>query len=61
MRLNFNQGAMPHEMFLRPLQRFGDKVWPRFGKNASRCGRDVDAVRRMMEAGDHDARGQVRP
>ena len=24
--LNFNQGAMPHDMFVRNLQRFGEEV-----------------------------------
>ena len=26
--LNFNQGAMPHDMFVRNLQRFGEEVLP---------------------------------
>jgi alkanesulfonate monooxygenase SsuD/methylene tetrahydromethanopterin reductase-like flavin-dependent oxidoreductase (luciferase family) len=28
LMLNFNQGAMPHEMFVRNLQRFGKEVLP---------------------------------
>ena len=26
--LNFNQGALPHDMFVRNLQRFGEEVLP---------------------------------
>jgi len=26
--LNFNQGAMPHDMFMRTLRRFGEEVLP---------------------------------
>ena len=28
LMLNFNQGAMPHDMFVRNLQRFGEEVLP---------------------------------
>ena len=28
MLLNFNQGAMPHDMFVRNVQRFGEEVLP---------------------------------
>jgi alkanesulfonate monooxygenase SsuD/methylene tetrahydromethanopterin reductase-like flavin-dependent oxidoreductase (luciferase family) len=28
LMLNFNQGAMPHEMFLQNLERFGEEVLP---------------------------------
>jgi alkanesulfonate monooxygenase SsuD/methylene tetrahydromethanopterin reductase-like flavin-dependent oxidoreductase (luciferase family) len=28
LMLNFNQGAMPHEMFVRNLERFGTEVLP---------------------------------
>jgi hypothetical protein len=26
--LNFNQGAMPHDLFVRNLERFGKEVLP---------------------------------
>ena len=28
LMLNFNQGAMPHDLFMRNLQRFGEEVLP---------------------------------
>ena len=28
LQLNFNQGAMPHKMFMQQLERFGKEVLP---------------------------------